>query len=96
MQAQTTSMGLIGIWPHFHSADTERNVHSFRSALKPLGKKPELRHFTSPPRRSLYLRLPEKLLLYVGDLGARAPYNLRPIQVQVISFSRTNPEPLKS
>ena len=51
MQAQTTSMELVGIWHYTHAVNTERNVHSFRSALKPLGKKLDLRllHTTSPP-----------------------------------------------
>ena len=51
MQAQTTSMELVGIWPPHSLVSTERNVHSLRSALKPLGKKlgPRLLHIPSPP-----------------------------------------------
>ena len=39
IQAQTTSVELSGYGHRFHAVNTERNVHSLRSALKPLGKK---------------------------------------------------------
>ena len=75
IQAQTTSMELVGIWPPLSFGEYRKECTSIRSALNLLGKSLNFGHTTFLPHRSFHLQLLEKLFLYVGVLGVRTPYN---------------------